>query len=554
MKKKFLSTVLALAVVSALIAGASASTAQTAYTDVPENYWAYGEIMVCTENGIFEGYPDKSFRPSDVMTRGDAVTAVSRQFKDADLSGIWNGAEKKFNVTREDAAYLISKAKGYENMDAESLDKFTDKAEVSGEYKAEVSAAVSEGLILGHSDKTFRPKVTLTRGEFAVLLYRAVYGEEILAERRAKAYDYMFKSTSLLWRPTEDILYTTQKDVKPEEAKENVQFTLHADRIYHGTPYSYAGGTSEAFLDYAIEQDENGVYLIDGLTWENISGGSGNGRIGNDCSSVLLHAYGQLGETYNATTTAYLTEKYGFLPVGNYKTVYDKYADTGDIIKENGEQVIFRAYSRLKLADAIVERISNSGHCRMVKEVKTVYLPDGTIDGENSTMTMIEQTVGSFKKESTYFDEKLGCDVYNVGIEQTFSFAAMAKAKYIPITCKALRDPAPIKKPIITDTETTFDKNSILKGTLTCNWMMDCVTLDITDAAGTAVQNATAYVSRKTGHYQSFDLQEFVTAEPQLVRGSVDVNALAAGNYHCTLTVRLITGEKITVRDYEFTK
>ena len=187
----------------------------------------------------------------------------------------------------------------------------------------------------------------------------------------------------------------------------------------------------------------------------------------------------------------------------------------------------------------------------MITEVNTVYLPDGTIDGENSTMTMIEQTVGSYKKEQTYFDEKLGCDVYKVGIEQTFSYAAMAKAKYIPITCRSLIDPAPIKAPVVTDTETTFDKDTLLKGTLTCNWMMDCVTLDITKN-GENIQNATAYVSRKSGQYMKFDLQEFVTVKPVLVRGEIAPEKLEAGSYNCKLTVRLITGEKVVVRDFDF--
>ncbi len=554
MKKRLLGALLAMATVSSLFVGASASDAKAAYSDVPESHWAYGEIMACTENGIFEGYPDKSFRPAEVMTREDAATALTRQFKNADFSAYLRSNDKKGAITREEAAYLISRAKGYENTNELALDKFTDKSEISESYKAEVSAAVSAGLILGHSDKTFRPEVTLTRGEFAALLYRAVYGEEILTERRAKALEYMRKSTMMLWRPTEDIFYTTQSNVTPKEAKENVQFTLYADRIYCGVPYSYAGGTAEAFLDYATEQDENGVYLVDGLKWENISGGSGIGRIGNDCSSVLLHAWGQLGETYNATTTAYLTEKYGFLPVGNYKSVYDKYEDTGDIIKENGEQTIFRAYSCLQPADGVVKRASGSGHCRVVTEVKTVYLPDGTIDGENSTMTMLDQAVGSYKREETYFNEKLGQDVYKVGREETFNFATMASWKFVPITCKALIDPAPAKKPQVTDTEMVFDKDTILKGTLTCNWMMDCVTLDITNASGEKVQSATAYVSRKTGQYKSFDMQEFVTVKPVLVRGSVDVASLAEGNYNCKVTVRLVTGEEITVRDFDFVK
>lgn len=553
MKKKFLSTVLSITMASSLFTGASAADVQKAYPDVTGSHWAHGEITACTENGIFNGFPDGSFRPAEVMTREDATTAIARQFKDVDFSAYLSGNDKADAITREEAAYLLALAKECENTDKAALDKFSDKNEISPEYKEMVSAAVSAGLIFGHSDDTLRPKTTLTRGEFAALLYRTVYGEEILEERRKTAYEYMLKSTTLLWRPTEEIFYTTQSDVTPSEAKESVQFTLYPDRIYHGVPYSYAGGTSEAFLDYAIEQDENGVYLIDGLTWENISGGSGAGRIGNDCSSALIQSWGQLGEAFTGTTTGYLTEKYGFLPVGDYKSVYDKFEDTGDIVKENGEQAIYRAYSLLKLADGVVKRASNSGHCRMITEVNTVYLPDGTIDGENSTMTMIEQTVGSFKKGATYFDEKLGCDVYKVGIEQTFNFAAMAKAKYIPITCKALRDPAPVAEAVITDSESEFSKDTLLKGTLSCNWMMDNVTMEITKN-GEAVQTATAYVRRKSVQYMEFDMQEFVTTNPVLVRGSVDIASLPAGKYNCKVTVRLVTGEEITVRDFEFIK
>ena len=546
MKKKILSTAIALAMSVSFIPKTFASS----YSDLDSNHWAYGEISTCTENGLFKGFPDGTFKANDTMTRKDATTALARQFKDADFSAYLGANDRNGAITREEAAYLLALAKKCENTDKATLDKFSDKNEISPEYKETVSAAVSAGLIFGHK-KLLRPKATLTRAEFAALLYRAVYGEEILEKRRKTAYEYMLKSTTILWRPTEEIFYTTQADVKPEEAKESVQFTLHPDRIYHGVPYSYAGGTSEAFLDYAIEQDENGVYLIDGLTWENISGGTGSSRIGNDCSSTLIHSWGQLGETFKGTTTGYLTEKYGFLPVGDYKSVYDKFEDTGDIVKENGEQAIYRAYSLLKFADGVVKRASNSGHCRMVTNVNTVYLPDGTIDGENSTMTMIEQTIGAFKKETKYFDEKLGTDVYNIGYEQTFSFAAMAKAKYIPVTCKALRDPAPIPEAVITDSESEFNKDTLLKGTLSCNWMMDCVTMEIT-SNGEAIQTATAYVRRKSVQYMEFDMQEFVTVNPALVKGKIAPDELPSGEYHCKVTVRLVTGENIVVRDFDF--
>ncbi|MBQ2741967.1 MAG: S-layer homology domain-containing protein [Oscillospiraceae bacterium] len=550
--KKIIRLLLGLVLLLSLYSVAVAASPET-YADLKPEHWAYGEITVCTENGIFKGYPDGSFRPEETMTRADAEAAVTRQFESANLTGIWNDGEMGESITREEAAYLISKANGYENTDAFELEKFSDKAEVSENYKAELSAAVSAGIVFGHSDKTLRPNEALTRSEFAVMLYRAVYGEEILAERRAKAIEYMNNSTTLLWTPTEDITLVMKSNVTPEEADDNTAFVYRAGRIYHGVPYSYAGGTANGFLDYAVEVDENGVYRVDGLTWENISGENGVGRVGNDCSSTLLQAWGQLGETFTATTTGYLTEKHGCIPVGDYKTAYENYGDdTGNIIEENGEQAIFRAYSLMKPADAVVRRKSGSGHCIMVTDVETVYLSDGTIDGTNSKVTVLEQTASSFKKERTYFDEKLGCDVYKVGIGATYSFASLLRNKYVPITCKALRDPSLIAEPVVTDTETVFNKGTVLKGTLACNWMMDSITLDIADERGNNVQSATAYVSRKTGQYMSFDMQEFVTAKPVLVRGSVDMESLETGKYSCEVTVRLVTGQKITVRDFEF--
>ena len=354
MKKIILRSILSLALATSIIPGVSAADRTKAYTDLSENHWAYGEIMKCTEDGIFKGFPDGRFGADETLTRADAITAISRQFKDAKLDSVWKGAEKQSAIRREEAFFLLSTVKNCEKTDATALDKFTDKSEISEKYSDSVSAAVSAGLVFGHK-KLIRPKSTLSRAEFAVLLYRAVYGDKILAERRKIAYEYMLKSTTILWRPTEDIFYTTETGIKPEEAKESLQFTLHADRIYHGVPYSYSGGTSEAFLDYAIEQDENGVYLIDGLTWENISGNSTQARIGNDCSSALLQSWGQLGETFMQTQTGYLTEKYGCLPVGDYKTDYEQYDNTGDIVKENGDQTIFRAYSLLRLADGVVD-------------------------------------------------------------------------------------------------------------------------------------------------------------------------------------------------------
>ena len=129
----------------ALVTALSLSAA--AYSDVPESYWASGEIEVCTENGIFEGFPDGSFRPSDVMTREDATTALTRQFENTDFSDYLSSNDKNGAITREEATYLIAKAKGYENTDEFILDKFSDKEKISEKYKEGVSAAVEAGIV-----------------------------------------------------------------------------------------------------------------------------------------------------------------------------------------------------------------------------------------------------------------------------------------------------------------------------------------------------------------------------------------------------------------------
>ncbi|OEF96814.1 S8 family peptidase [Desulfuribacillus alkaliarsenatis] len=48
------------------------------FSDVPNNYWANGQISSLARNNILLGYPDGSFRPNFYTTRAEAVAIVSR--------------------------------------------------------------------------------------------------------------------------------------------------------------------------------------------------------------------------------------------------------------------------------------------------------------------------------------------------------------------------------------------------------------------------------------------------------------------------------------------
>ena len=111
-------------------------------------------------------------------------------------------------------------------------------------------------------------------------------------------------------------------------------------------------------------------------------------------------------------------------------------------------------------------------------------------------------------------------------------------------------DPSPLPEKDITDSQTEFNKDTLLTGTLSSQWFIDMVTVTITDGEGKTIQEATAFSSR--GYNKDFNRQKFVTDHPNAVQGSIDPTALTAGNYHCTVIARLTTGEEFTVRDFDF--
>lgn len=66
--------------------------------------------------------------------------------------------------------------------------------------------------------------------------------QNILAQRRDMAEQHMRQICSLLWRCEEDIYYSTDSGVLPENTTNRV-IHLQPVRLYQGMPYSYSGGS-----------------------------------------------------------------------------------------------------------------------------------------------------------------------------------------------------------------------------------------------------------------------------------------------------------------------
>ncbi|MGM9550988.1 MAG: S-layer homology domain-containing protein [Clostridia bacterium] len=171
-----------------------------------EAHWAHETIDQMTINGYINGYPDGLFRPDQNITRAEFSALVYRilgleEAEDGvlydDTVGHWAegiiatmslpegyGMTRGYgdgtfgpndNITREQAVAIIARAKSAVWVAAEdgAKDVFTDAEDISWWFDGEMDAAVTNGLITGYEDGSYRPQKFTTRAEACTLLARA---------------------------------------------------------------------------------------------------------------------------------------------------------------------------------------------------------------------------------------------------------------------------------------------------------------------------------------------------------------------------------------------
>lgn len=381
-----------------------------------------------------------------------------------------------------------------------------------------------------------------------------VSDQEVLNQRRQAAYDEMVGMATILWRATEDITYTFGGSL----------VTIKAGRLYRGMPYAYARGDLDAFLEYAGEPNEKGEYSISGLDASALESGSQYARVGNDCAGAAVVAYGSIGASIKNVGAGSQCPDNGYPRVAEelYTVKPDTHTNANGIAtcEANGEQVMYQVYAQAQLADLWV----SSGHTMMNQKVNVVYNDDGTIDGEQSTALVVHQTPGYIRENYYYADggpyseSKYGEKVYICcRIDEKKTFNWLYQNGYMLSNCVEFRDPTAVPADAtISDTETDYSYDNILKGTLTSNRFIETVTVTIADAQGNTMQQASARGPRtdENGAVKDmhFDLSRFTRENPAKMKGWVNPSQLAPGDYHCTVTCRLMTGQILTARDFDF--
>ncbi|MDY0235476.1 MAG: S-layer homology domain-containing protein [Gudongella sp.] len=194
--KKYLSMLIALLIVLQPLSAFADS-----FKDVKQSDWYYGNISILVQDGTLNGYPDKTFKPQNTITRAEFIKATMsvigydnipstgthwadgyiQKGKDLGILCSYVTSNPDVAITRYDMSRIVSNLLTYQNYNS-SVDlnlyenSLGDIAAISNNLdpvlKKSVLNSYASGILTGYEDGTFSGDRTLNRGEAATVLLR----------------------------------------------------------------------------------------------------------------------------------------------------------------------------------------------------------------------------------------------------------------------------------------------------------------------------------------------------------------------------------------------
>jgi HSP20 family molecular chaperone IbpA len=180
----------------------------TGFKDIPKTHWAAKSIIKVTKSGLMKDYKDGKFHPTTSVTRGQFAKLIVQAYKIStvkpaipsftDVSksnpnyayieatkyyftgSISTSKGARFNpnqkLRRDEAAAVITRLTllDRQSISSESFlkQRFTDYKNISPSLYKHVALAVNKNLILGFSNRTFKPSSSLDRANAAYMVYK----------------------------------------------------------------------------------------------------------------------------------------------------------------------------------------------------------------------------------------------------------------------------------------------------------------------------------------------------------------------------------------------
>ncbi len=201
--KIFGEKILALAAATALIFTMVSNAFAAGLADMPSaNHWSFKALDAAVSSNLLKGDTSDKLNPGASLTRAEMAAIINRafgtvqaadisSFKDvpstawyysdiakAILMGSFIGNDTytmkpESAITRQEAFTVLARVLKLTSSDTSVLDKFSDSALVAAWAKNGLAALVAAGYVNG-SDGKLNPIGTITREEFAQLMYNAI--------------------------------------------------------------------------------------------------------------------------------------------------------------------------------------------------------------------------------------------------------------------------------------------------------------------------------------------------------------------------------------------
>lgn len=197
---------LILTIVMIVPVSASGEAEGLIYTDLPDSNWAYEYIASMSELNILNGYSDGTFRPEAVMRRDEFAKVLSCMLdvqgivpETGDVNPTLNDIDSNWAreyilnvctyipysgtsfrpedvITREDMVTAIIRAMDVDVSTADLLraqNTFSDYNDITDSLKPYVAYSLEHDIVTGYTDGSFRPKEGVSRSVACAVLYRA---------------------------------------------------------------------------------------------------------------------------------------------------------------------------------------------------------------------------------------------------------------------------------------------------------------------------------------------------------------------------------------------
>lgn len=269
--------------------GVDGTKRTTKFKDVTKNYGASGYIAAAADKGIINGHPDGTFRPNELITRGDMAIILDRAF----------GLEFGSGQIYKDVGLKM-------------------KAETS------ISHITSEHIATGYADETFRPLEKVTREQFSAFLARSL--SPIYRQRAVYPDGYSYNLLKQYVYSTEDgdVEVTYKQGMKaPAGVATYKGFAWEHKNMKTGEIYyEIQGETSKRLISgapYSDYYEELQYPLTQGKRWDT-SYSTRNGRQVTAVNKTVSTSYKKFTNAVEITTQ-YGQKIYYVKGIGHVKVV-----------------------------------------------------------------------------------------------------------------------------------------------------------------------------------------------------------------------------------------